>query len=164
MTSVSAFNEMMGQFLMELHKTFPEEKGLKKCISAFELMKDTNPKLVVDGFMSGVTPYADKISSKDETFFINESKNLDFMKDVNLEKHWSSCSENTKNAIWQYVQTLYMLGTTIKSIPEDTLSMIETVAKQCADKMGEDGTSMDENALMKTMQGMLGGMLGGNKK
>jgi hypothetical protein len=164
MTSVSAFNEMMGQFLMELHKTFPEEKGLKKCISAFELMKDTNPKLVVDGFMSGVTPYADKISSKDETFFINESKNLDFMKDVNLEKHWSLCSENTKNAIWQYVQTLYMLGTTIKSIPEDTLSMIEAVAKQCADKMGEDGTSMDENALMKTMQGMLGGMLGGNKK
>jgi predicted ATPase len=127
-------------------------------------MKDTNPKLVVDGFMSGVTPYADKISSKDETFFINESKNLDFMKDVNLEKHWSLCSENTKNAIWQYVQTLYMLGTTIKSIPEDTLSMIEAVAKQCADKMGEDGTSMDENALMKTMQGMLGGMLGGNKK
>jgi hypothetical protein len=164
MTSVSAFNEMMGQFLMELYKTFPEEKGLKKCISAFELMKDTNPKLVVDGFMSGVTPYADKISSKDETFFINESKNLDFMKDVNLEKHWSLCSENTKNAIWQYVQTLYMLGTTIKSIPEDTLSMIEAVAKQCADKMGEDGTSMDENALMKTMQGMLGGMLGGNKK
>ena len=123
MTSVSAFTEMMGQFLMELHKTFPEEKGLKKCISAFELMKD-----------------------------------------INLEKHWDSCSENTKNAIWQYVQTLYMLGTTIKSIPEDTLSMIESVAKQCADKMGEDGSELDEAALMKTMQGMLGGMLGGNKK
>ncbi len=56
MASVSAFNEMMGQFLMELHKTFPEEKGLKKCMSAFDLMKETNPKLVVDGFMVGVTP------------------------------------------------------------------------------------------------------------
>ena len=48
------------------------------------------------------------------------------MKGVNLEKHWGSASENTKNAIWQYIQTLYMLGTTISSIPEDTLSMIET--------------------------------------
>src|SRR5210317_2162948 len=164
MTSVSAFNEMMGPFLMELHKTFPEEKGLKKCISAFELMKDTNPKLVVDGFMSGVTPYADKISSKDETFFINESKNLDFMKGVNLKEHWGGCSENTKDAIWQYVQTLYMLGTTIKTIPADTLNMIEKVAKQCADNMGDDANSMDEAQLMKTMQGMLGGMLGNGKK
>jgi hypothetical protein len=109
--------------------------------------------------MKGVTPYADKISSKDETFFIKESKNLDFMKGVDLEKHWASASENTKNAIWQYIQTLYMLGTTISSIPEDTLSMIEKVAKQCADKMGEDGSELDETALMKTMQGMLGGMM-----
>ena len=159
MTSVTAFNEMMGQFIDELQQTFPEEKGLKKCRSAFDLMKDTNPRLVVDGFMSNVMPYADKISSKDETFFINESKNLDFMKGVNLKQHWGGCSENTKDAIWQYVQTLYMLGTTISSIPEDTLSMIETVAKQCADKMGEDGSELDEAALMKTMQGMLGGMM-----
>src|SRR6056300_715054 len=159
MTSVTAFNEMMGQFIDELQQTFPEEKGLKKCRSAFDLMKSTNPRLVVDGFMSNVMPYADKISSKDETFFINESKNLDFMKGVNLEKHWASASENTKNAIWQYIQTLYMLGTTIKTIPADTLNMIEKVAKQCADKMGEDGSELDENALMKTMQGMLGGMM-----
>ena len=164
MASVTAFNEMMGQFLMELHKTFPEEKGLKKCLSAFDLMKESNPKLVVDGFMASVTPFADKILAKDDTFFINESKNLDFMKDINLKDHWETCSENTKNAIWQYVQTLYMLGTTITSIPEETLSMIETVAKQCADNMENNGQELDENALMKTMQGMLGGMLGGGKK
>ena len=34
MASVTAFNEMMGQFLMELHKTFPEEKGLKPKIGS----------------------------------------------------------------------------------------------------------------------------------
>tara|TARA_B100000287_G_scaffold428638_1_gene480389 strand:- start:36 stop:530 length:495 start_codon:yes stop_codon:yes gene_type:complete len=164
MASVTAFNEMMGQFLVELHKTFPEEKGLKKCLSAFDLMKETNPRLVVDGFMSSVTPFADKISSRDDTFFINESKNMDFMKDVNIQKHWDTCSENTKNAIWQYIQTLYMLGTTIKSIPAETLSVIENVAKECADKMGSgEGGELDEAALMKTMQGMLGGMLGGKK-
>ena len=46
MTSVTAFNEMMGQFIDELQQTFPEEKGLKKCRSAFDLMKDTNPRSV----------------------------------------------------------------------------------------------------------------------
>ena len=101
MASVTAFNDMMGQFLVELHKTFPEEKGLKKCLSAFDLMKEANPRLVVDGFMNGVAPYTEQISAKDDSFFIKESKNLDFMKGVNLEKHWGSCSENTKNAIFQ---------------------------------------------------------------
>ena len=57
------------------------------------------------------------------------------------------------------IQTLYMLGTTINAIPEDTLSMIETVAKQCADKLENSGEKIDESALMKSMQGMLGAML-----
>jgi hypothetical protein len=54
-----------------------------------------------------------------------------------------------------------MLGTTITSIPADTLSMIENVAKQCADKIqdgGEDG-EIDEAKLMQSMQGLLGGMM-----
>ena len=63
------------------------------------------------------------------------------------------------NAIWQYIQTLFMLGTTITSIPPETLSMIENVAKQCADKMENDGDELDETQLMKSMQGLLGGML-----
>jgi hypothetical protein len=122
-------------------------------------MRTSNPRLVIDGFMASVTPFAEKISAKDDTFFLNESKNLDFLKDVKLEEKWASVSQQTKDAVWQYVQTLYMLGTTISSIPEDTLSMIEKVAKECADKLeGQDG-GIDEAALMKTMQGMLGGIL-----
>jgi hypothetical protein len=159
MSSVNAFNDMMGQFLAELHKTFPEEKGIKKCMSGFEIMRTSNPRLVVDGFMASVTPFAEQISSKDDAFFLNEAKNLDFLKDVKIEEKWASISNQTKEAVWQYVQTLYMLGTTISSIPADTLSMIEKVAKECADKLeGQDG-GIDEAALMKTMQGMLGGIL-----
>jgi hypothetical protein len=54
-----------------------------------------------------------------------------------------------------------MLGTTITAIPPETLSMIETVAKQCADKLqNDDGEiDIDESALMKSMQGLLSGML-----
>ena len=44
MTAVAAFNEMMGQFLVELHKTFPEEKGIKKFMTSFDLLKSTNPR------------------------------------------------------------------------------------------------------------------------
>jgi hypothetical protein len=161
MTSVTAFNDMMGQFLTELHSAFPEEKGLKKYMAAFELMRGANGRMVVEGFMANISPHVDKINARDETFFLEQADKIDFLKDINLAQCWPKASDGTRSAIWQYIQTLYMLGTTITAIPPETLSMIETVAKQCADKMqGEDGEmNIDEAQLMKSMQGLLGGMM-----
>lgn len=158
MASVTAFNDMMAQFLVELHKSFPDEKGIKKMMTSFDLLKSTNPRMVVDGFMKGVAPYADKISSKDESFLLKEMKTIEFLKDLDVFKNWPKMSEGTKNAIWQYLQTLYMLGTTITSIPADTLSMIEGIAKDCADKMQNGDGQLDQDALMKMMGSMLGNL------
>ena len=159
MSSITAFNDMMGQFLMELHKTFPEEKGLKKYIAAFEIIRDTNPKKIVNTFMENIAPHVDKISARDESIFMDDSADLEFMKALNIKECWPKASDGTKAAIWQYIQTMYMLGTTITSIPAETLSMIENVAKQCAEKMQNDGEGIDETQLMKSMQSMLGGMM-----
>jgi len=158
MASVTAFNDMMGQFLVELHKTFPEEKGIKKMMTSFDLLKTTNPRLVVDGFMKGVSPYADKISAKDETFLLKEIETIEFLKDLDIKSYWERMSANTKSATWQYLQTLYMLGTTIVSIPDETLKMIEGIAKDCADKMQSGDGQIDQDALMKMMGGMLGNL------
>jgi hypothetical protein len=158
MASVTAFNDMMGQFLVELHKTFPEEKGIKKMMTSFDLLNSTNPRLVVDAYMKGVTPYADKISSKDESFLLDEIETIDFLKDLNIKTYWERMSVATRSATWQYLQTLYMLGTTITSIPDDTLKMIENIAKECAEKMQDGDGDLNQDALMKMMSGMLGGM------
>ena len=158
MASVTAFNDMLSQFLVELHKTFPDETGIKKMTTSFELLKTTNPRLIVDGFMKGVTPFADRISAKDETFILEEIEKIDMLKDLNIKSYWSRMSPNTKAATWQYLQTLYMLGTTITAIPAETLSLIETIAKDCADKMQTEGGEIDQDALMKMMGSMLGGM------
>ncbi|AET84525.1 hypothetical protein OLOG_00062 [Ostreococcus lucimarinus virus OlV4] len=158
MASVTAFNDMLSQFLVELHKTFPDETGIKKMTTSFELLKTTNPRLIVDGFMKGVTPYADKISAKDESFLLEEIEKIEFLKDLNIKSYWSRMSVNTKAATWQYLQTLYMLGTTITAIPAETLNLIEGIAKDCADKMQTEGGEIDQDALMKMMGSMLGGM------
>jgi len=158
MTSVSAFNDMLGQFLVELHKTFPEEKDVKKMMTSFEVLRTTSPRLVVDGFMKGVSPYADRISAKDETFLLNEIDTIDFLKELNIKSYWTRMSTGTKDATWQYLQTLYMLGTTITSIPADTLNLIEGIAKDCAEKMETEGGELDQAALMKMMGSMLGGL------
>lgn len=158
MASVTAFNDMMAQFLVELHKTFPDEKGIKKMMTSFDLLKSTNPRLVVDGFMKGVGPFSDKISSKNESFLLDDMNTIEFLKDLDVAKNWAKMSEGTKTAIWQYIQTLYMLGTTITSIPADTLSMIEGIAKDCADKMQSGDGQLDQDALMKMMGSMLGNL------
>jgi hypothetical protein len=158
MASVTAFNDMLSQFLVELHKTFPDETGIKKMTTSFELLKTTNPRLIVDGFMKGVTPFADRISAKDEKFILEEIEKIDMLKDLNIKNYWARMSPATKAATWQYLQTLYMLGTTITAIPADTLSLIESIAKDCADKMQTEGGEIDQDALMKMMGSMLGGM------
>mgnify|MGYP003676680986 FL=1 len=158
MASVTAFNDMMSQFLVELHKTFPEEKGIKKMLTSFDLLKSTNPRLVVDGYMKGVSPYADKISAKDETFLLEEIENIDFLKELDIKRYWSKMSEGTKGATWQYLQTLYMLGTTITALPADTLSQIENIAKGVADNMQSGDGELDQDALMAMMGSMLKGL------
>ena len=70
-------------------------------------------------------------------------------------------TDGTKNAVWQYLQTLYILGTTIQSVPEDTLIAIEAMAKDVADKMASgDGGDINQDALMK-MMGSMSGMMAG---
>ena len=158
MASVSAFNDMMGQFLVELHKTFPDEKGIKKMLTSFDVLKSTNPRLVVDSFMKGVTPYAEQISAKDDKFLLEECSKIDFLKDLDISSYWDRMSTNTKDATWQYIQTLYMLGTTIMALPPDKMAQIEALAQGVASQLQEEGGELNEDALMKMMSSMLGGL------
>ena len=160
MTSISAFNDMMDQFMVELKETFPEEKALGKYYTGFELLRKSNPRKCVTGFMEEISPFAQQVMAKDESFFLDTTSKLpDVLDEIHIRDHWpNGLSQATKDAIWQYLQTLYMLGTTIVSIPSDTLNMIENVAKQCADSM-QGGGGLDEKALMSSMSGLFGGLL-----
>lgn len=145
--SFSAFNETMEQFLTELNLTFPENKAVIKFQAAFELMKQTSPTKILDNFMSSVKPYSQKITSKDESFILEDSKNIEALAGIDLPSMWSQASDNTKSAIWQYLHTLVFIGTTVKIFPKETMSMIEQVAEKCAGQI--DPTSIMD--LMNTI-------------
>ena len=167
MTSISAWNDMMAQFINELHSTFPEEKAIKKYQTSFDLLRKSNPRKCVEGYMAEVTSVQEKIMSKDESFFLDPSTiKSELIRELNISKYWTpELSQNTKDAIWQYLQTLYILGTTITMIPQETLNSIETIASDCADKM-QNGGQFDPSALTGLFSS-LGGMLGngaGEKK
>lgn len=160
MTSVSSWCDMMENFLNELSKTFPNESGIKKYRSSYDLVRKANPRKCVESFMMACKDYSGEIMQKDEAFFVEKSDEISFLKDLNLRKHWKDpdVTQGTRDAIWQYIQTLYILGTTITTFPPETLGMIENVAEQCATNM-QGG---DPNQMMNTMSGLfsnLGNML-----
>jgi len=156
MTTLSAFNEMMGQFLGELAQTFPDEPKIK------EAQATPMNRASFDKFMKDISIWSSQMMAKDDAAFFCEDNAI--AANLNLHVIWSTaeCTENTKAAIWQYFQTLYMLGTTISMFPPETLSMIESAAENCAKNMKKnpDG-QLDEAALMSGMNSMLAQMLGG---
>jgi hypothetical protein len=155
MTTVQAFNEMMGQFLDELASTFPEEEAFKTAQAA------PRTRATFDDFMKKIGPHASHLMAKSPDFF---SEQNEFVKGLNLHVVWGSpdATSATKDAIWQYIQTMYILGNTISMFPPETLSMIEAAAENCAKNMKTNGSGqMDEKAMMAGMNNMLSQMMGG---
>ena len=157
-SSVKTFNDMLEQFLNELEQTFPEEKSFKKYHTSFDIMRKANPKKCVEVLMNVMTPVSAQIMSKDDTVF----QSSDFS-DLEIGKYWNDeLSENTKNVIWQYLQTLNILGMTITNIPPEMLSMVENVASKCVDQMGSgEGGGLDMGNMMSSLSSLMGGMMGG---
>lgn len=164
MTSVTTFNDMMEQFLTELEMTFPEETSFKTYRAKFDLVRKSNPRKIPEAFAKGIGPYAGQIMQKDESLFTGAVRDEDepqFFKDLHIKKHWNAdLSENTKNAIWQYLQTLNILSITINAIPPEMLQMVEGAAAKCAESM-QNGGSMDTSSLMSSMSGLFSSLMGG---
>ena len=159
MASVSAFNELMDRFILELRETFPEETCIKKWYNAIDLMKGANSKGMMELFMSNVSPFSQQLMAKDDSFFVGENNDIKFVNDLNLKNLWQKddLSENTKGAIWQYLQTLFMMGTTIQAVPPEMMKSIETMAEQCAGQL----EGQDPSQLGASLMGMIGNMFGG---
>lgn len=136
MTTVGAFNDTMEQFIDELVLTFPEEKTFKRYKVSFDLVKKANARQPLNAYMDSVRAFSDKIMNKDESFFTEDAPKIEFINDLNISKVWTAdLSSTTKDAIWQYLQTLFLLGVTISALPQDALNMIEDVAKKCVDNI-----------------------------
>lgn len=154
MASVSAFNNVLISFVSELSNLFShEDPRIGTLAKTFPLLVDASPNLPLEMFMSHYSKFTDKISNKDESLF-NDVPLL--FNEINVGELWTRTSNDNKEAIWKYLQTLVLLGTTIKMIPSNMLSTIETVAMDCA-KHIESG-QIDPTTLMSALPKVLSGL------
>lgn len=145
MLSYHAFNSMMEEFASEMVRCFPDKKSLKKMKMKLDLLMKTDPESVVKEFMSSVEGHQDAIMKSDESVFDHPD-----LQDLKLNKIIKEASAGTKSAIWQYMQQLLLLGTSITAIPPDIMSKIESSAKE----MTEGGGGLDMGKIMELATGL----------
>jgi hypothetical protein len=77
--------------------------------------------------MLGSIPYLEKIAMKDEDFFVSPEQPK-LLKSMNISKLWSSdISDNTKDAIWRYIKSFFIIGIKVVQMPPESLALINYI-------------------------------------
>jgi len=98
----------------ELAHTFPENTIVKTYRNTVGMLIKKDPGVCLETFMKNVKPHEDLIRNQDERIFEELSRSYGILKTLDLESMWKSeLSDNSRSAIWQYVQGLYVLGNNV---------------------------------------------------
>ena len=124
---VKTFNQIMDEFFNELIEIFPEESKIKVQYNLFQTLCKTNIRKPCNEFMLGSIPYLEKIAMKDEDFFVSPEQPK-LLKSMNISKLWSSgISDNTKDAIWRYIKSFFIIGVKAVEMPPESLPLINYI-------------------------------------
>ena len=120
MSTLTAFNTQLERLVKDLIVYFPESNDFKVFESSFLLLKQANPRKVLELFKIHIlTKYKQYIIDKNENFFLeNEYSDVVNTQENNyaellmnrLKHNWNSIDEKNKEIIWKYFQVLIVLA------------------------------------------------------
>lgn len=115
---IKIFNDLLDQFFEFLETNFALYKSdiiLTKSTTNF--IRNSNPRLVVEQFVSIVGPYKKQIFDCDEIFFMEFEKNIkvsseNLLAGMKIKSMWKSdnITERQRAFIWMYFQKLIKAG------------------------------------------------------
>ena len=113
---IDNFNKLFEEFLEKIISKFPYAR-LKTYHRGFKILKTTSPATPANLFMAGCVDYKAQIKQRDDNFFLNSKSVNDtarnfgnFTEDCGLDTYWNELTSTTKKAIWDYIQSLFVLG------------------------------------------------------
>lgn len=117
---IDEFNLTLDEFVSKLINQFPEEEKLIKYYQIYKLTKLYDKSLPIKIFMSSTLNNKEQIKNRNDNYFINDEKCINFRKTVaesssfstetGLIDKWNDLSDISKTAIWDYTQTLFVMG------------------------------------------------------
>ena len=116
--NIEEFNILFKEFLEKISIKFDSEK-LRFYKTNFLMIKEIKPYFPVFLFMRGCSKYKKEIINRDESFFIknDQIKENCASFDININSeliNLEKLSNSEKAAIWDYIQSLFVLGENIK--------------------------------------------------
>tara|TARA_B100000927_G_scaffold178285_1_gene143607 strand:+ start:6856 stop:7332 length:477 start_codon:yes stop_codon:yes gene_type:complete len=112
-TDIEKFNTLFNEFIDKIINKY-RKQSLVEYKKVFTLLKITSPSTPSSLFMAGCIDYKNEIRNRDEAFFVNsvdiKNKIRSFSIEIGINKYWNELSDNTKTAIWDYIQSLFLLG------------------------------------------------------
>ena len=124
-TYLEKFNFYLKSFLNELVTIFPEyEQNINDNYSDVLTQDSIASDVYVKEYMDNVSPYHTDIAQKNNQLFLGDQE-LRFLRNLDFRDLWTKdLSDSTRENIWKYLQTLYVLGRKIVASDDDVNEML----------------------------------------
>jgi hypothetical protein len=111
---MTALFDQLKSFMVELSEMYPEDSDFPLFITSLQLIKTTNPSMLIKYMYDNLTPFEEKIMSRDEKFFLDNSfSEYDGYIDMNLfgklKGYVKDMSTISKESVWKYTQNVFRL-------------------------------------------------------
>lgn len=126
-TNIEHFNHYLKLFVQNIMTTFSEyEEVLGNYYKPILDNDKCNDDKYVKRFMRKMKDYKNEIANKDNSIF---KETVCVLKNVDFKVLWESeeLSESNRNKIWEYLQTLFVLGDTIVSTSNKVKELLENL-------------------------------------
>lgn len=149
--SLSVFNDLLLDFVKNLEQTYQHVSDLQGTHSTLKGMIQADNTWAHEEFKKNVSPHAQLIWDKDETMFTDTYKQIAFLKNVNFEENWNQSPQETKDAIWQYMQNLLMISNSVSTVPPAMMDNIVQFVSSYEPQQGAEGLDI-EHLLLSLQQ------------
>lgn len=153
LTYIEKFNFYLSTFLNELNVVFPEYKEtISKNYSDILRNSNSNSDIYVKEYMSIAKNISTGLSTKDSSIF-KGTEELILLRELDFRNLWSKdINDKTRENIWKYLQTLYVIGEKIVGDDNEIDNLIKDFTK------GKDNTMNDLKNDTENMMNMLKNM------
>ena len=153
-TNIEYFNSTLKLFINNIINIYPE---YKECLNEYYsdiLEKDScNDDKHVKRFMRKFSNYKEDISTKNDDLF---SETICFLKNVDFKELWENekSVKSIKDTIWDYLQTLYVIGETIISDSNKIKTLVESLNKKRENEPLDEDASEENKELMDMLKNL----------
>ena len=143
-TNIEYFNHTLKLFIDDIIKIFPDFKDpLNEYYSVIIDNETSNDDKFIKRFMRKMGPHKTHISQKDATMF---SESICIFKNIDFKEIWEheSLGDTGKQTIWNYLQTLYVIGDTIISDSNRIKNLLENFKKNRENGTNDNSEKIEE--------------------